>query len=294
MLNDEYVDSGWDIQGNYAIHYPCNPGYIKWLTTDAMQAGSSYVITYIVSGYSSGIVRAEIGTTQGINRNANGTYAETIVAADNGLLRFYSDGMLRVTYVSIYDSTAGVKPGTTVCFNDAEGSTEKKWMGERSGLPELMIKFVDKMFMLKNGALWLCNNNPIRNNFFGVQYTSQIGFYINTNPTQVKLYYSMRQKSNKPWIMPDNEDIVILPVDKKPLGMKSRLKKKKFIYDKGDWFADFLRNVLDPRFDTELDALMGGEELMGSIMRLNMINSDTVEVILFTADVEHSPAMYTY
>jgi len=46
----------------------------------AIENTQTYVVTYTVSGYSAGNVRAVVGGTNGTNRNADGTYVETITA----------------------------------------------------------------------------------------------------------------------------------------------------------------------------------------------------------------------
>jgi hypothetical protein len=286
----EYTDTGWEIDGQYATHYPCNPGTMI-NDSAGLTVGASYVVTYVVDRFVSGTVRAILGTTNGAAHNSNGTFTETLTCAENTNFGFYSDGFLRVKVLSYYMVPDVEEDNSrTIAFNH----DLKCWVGDRSFVPEMMLTFIDKFFAFKNGSLWQQNVNPVRNNFFGQQYSSKITFYVNINPSTVKLFYTMREVANKVWAAPNAKDIVILPYEGKSMGMKSRLKVKKFKYLQGAWFAFFLRNLLDPRFNTELDRLMLGEELRGEVMEITIQNDDTTEAVLFQIDVKTSPSNYTY
>jgi hypothetical protein len=157
-----------------------------------------------------------------------------------------------------------------------------------------MIKFINKFFMAKGGALWLMNANSTYNNFFGVQYKSQITFFDNVNPTQQKLWFSIRCEANTPWYCPQTGDILILPVVGRSTGMQSRIKKNNYRNYQGSWFADFMRNALDSRFNTQDEALYKGEPLRGRLMQITVTNADVSEAILFEIDVKSSVSMLTY
>lgn len=284
------VDTGWTVSGIYAIHASCNAGSIKNAEGYGMAIGRQYTITYVIDNYVSGQVYLMMGTTMGTPRTANGTYTETLTLAGNDIISFYSDGSLRLSELSIYDVENGLNEGTTITFH--EGSNT--WGSEKSFQPEVFIKFVNQFLSIKNGQLWLHNVNETRNNFYGVQYVSKVRFFDNVNPTTVKIYYSTRVQSNKRWACPGDTDIIIYPTEGRSLGMNSRLKPGNFNNYQGSFFADFLRNSIDPRFDDTLDALFKGEPLRGRILDVTYTNSDTVEVILFEIDIKSSPSAYTY
>lgn len=283
------LDSGWSISGGYATHTSCNSGVIISLTPLGLVVGKQYTVEYIVDQYINGSVNLVLGSNSGESRTANGDYQETLTCTGNASILFFSDGSLRLSKVKFWDVENGEISGVTISFREDSNT----WGSDYSYQPEMMIKFLDDFLAVKNGNLWLHNDNPIRNNFYGVQYSSKVRFYININPTTIKLFYGLRVKSNKVWYSPGDTDILIYATEEKPNGMASRLKKNKFVSLYGDWFADFLRNLLDPRFENSLDALLGGDELRGDLMELNLINDDTVEVILFEVDVEVSKMNYT-
>ena len=136
------------------------------------------------------------------------------------------------------------------------------------------------------------NANPTRNNFFGVQYTSKITVIVNVNPTEIKNYFSMRQKSNKVWGVPS---IIIPPSEGKVNGMESMIKSGNFqVLNNGDFFAEFLRDMTDPRFSTELEALFRGAQLQGNYAIITFENTSTEEIRTLSIDFIVSKQDYTY
>jgi len=77
----------------------------------------------------------------------------------------------------------------------------KGWCGDFDYLPDAMCRLNNRFFMIKDGQLHLANDksNPIRNNFFGVQYTSKIKIIINQEPSDDKVFKTLVLESNKPW-----------------------------------------------------------------------------------------------
>lgn len=284
------VDTGWTISGIYAIHTSCNAGYIRSLTSLGLVVGQQYTITYTIDSYSSGSVYVVAGTTNGISRTAAGTYTETLTVTGVAQLSFFSDGSLRVSVLSFYNNQTGLISGTTICFNEKYN----KWTSEYSAIPELWIKFTDNLFSLKNGQLWLHNSNGVRNNFYNNQYSSKITFYININPETVKNFYTIRQQSTTPWSSQNDGDVNILAYKGKPNGQKSRLKGGNYRNLQGDFFADFLRDLSDPRFGNTLDALFKGADLQGKVMEITIGNSDITAVRLVEVDVKTGIQNYTY
>lgn len=286
-LPSDFSDNGWIISENAAIHSGCNSGYI-YLTNSILEENTEYTIEYEVFNYSSGLVRSVVGETNGTSRISNGIYTEILTTDDDGSFKFYSDGNLSIRYLTINPTTEDTTDNSvTLAFNEKED----KWVTYYSWKPEIMCKFGNSFLTFKDGGLWEQNVNELRNNFYGVQYSSKITFYCNVSPQEVKTFFSMRQKSNKVWEVPE---IVILPREGKPDGQLSRLKKGRFRSLQGDWFADFLRDLSDKRFTTELEALTKGADLQGGIMKVTIENTDTTEVRLLAVDILFSKQNFTY
>lgn len=286
-LPSDFTDNGWIIADGVAVHSGCNSGDII-LANDILEPNTEYTVEYEVLDYSSGLVRSVVGGINGAARTANGVYVESLTTDEDGSFKFYSDGNLSIKYLSINPTIEDTTDNSiTLAFNEKAD----KWVTYYSYKPELMCKFGNTFITFKEGGMWEHNVNPIRNNFYGEQFTSQITFYCNVSPQEIKTFSSMRQKSNKVWTVPE---ISILPREGKADGQRSRLKEGRFRSLQGDWFADFLRDLSDPRFTTELEALTKGAPLQGNIMKITIENSSTEEVRLLSVDVLFSKQNYTY
>lgn len=287
-LSDDTVDSGWEISGTLAIHYPCNAGFFK--KKIFLPVGNTYTLTYEVVNWVSGNINIQVGNTVGASHASSGVFTDTLLSTGTGQVEFYSDGFLALKSLKYYDNGVGTQDGITLSFHE----DEKHWGCDYSFGGDMFVRFINKFFSFNNGALWLHNVNPIRNNFYGVQYDSVVKFYINLNPTTVKDFYSMRVQSNKPWGAVQTGDIRIFPREGKVNGQSSRLRSGNFKNYQGNFFGDFLRDATDPTFNDELTALMRGALLQGQIMEVTLTNSDTVEVRLLDLDVSSTPQNFTY
>lgn len=281
----DYIDTNWVIGAGFATHYPCNAGKMTNATVQGLIAGHWYVVQYEVFDRISGGVRIGLGTNNGTLFTSNGVKKETVGCMGNNTLSFYSDGFLSIRELVIYDVAQTTSP-ITFSFNERN----KQWANQQSFIPDMMLRFGDSFFSFKDGRPWQHNINPIRNNFYGVQYPSKITFYLNSNPGTVKLLQTIITESISPWWCPS---VFIKPYTGKPFGMQSRIKVKKFKPLQGVFYANFLRNLLDPRFNTEIDALLNGEELRGRVAAITIQNDSTEEEILYKVQVKYTTQMLT-
>lgn len=284
------VDNGWRVSGAVAYHEPCFAGYIE-LRNTLVEENTSYVVEYEVVDYVSNGVNVIVGGVSGASVSANGVVTQTIDVPnnpDNLLVKFYSDGELGVKYFSIYPILEDTDNGKVLGFN----TDNNIWTTYYSGDRENMLKFNNDFFAFKDGRLWKMDANLTRNNFFGVQYTSKITVVVNTNPTEIKNFFSIRQKSNKAWGVPS---IIIPPSEGKANGMESLIKSGNFqVLNNGDLFADFLRDKTDPRFADETLALFNGALLQGNYAIITFENTSTEEIRTLSIDFLISSQDYTY
>lgn len=287
VLPDDFRNQGWEVSQNIAYHSGCNPGEIS-LKID-LSSSDQWTFKYEIKSITSGEVKIIVGGISGTTHNTAGVKEDSFVIDNpNVTVKFYATGTCELRFIQIYPE-AGEITGTTFAFNeDAD-----RWITKLDYHPEFMNKFLTEFFAFSNGRLWKQNVNPIRNNFFGVQYTSRITYYVNIDHEIVKNFSDMKINSNKPWSVPL---IRIFPTEGKELGMVSRLKLGNFKMKQGEWFADFLRNMIDPRpkFTSQLDALFNGAPLQGLVMEITIENADTEEVRLISVDVRVSKQNYTY
>lgn len=278
-------DSGWVISKGSATHYPCNEGFMVARNMDLI-VGHLYVIAFVISAFVSGVVRVICGDTLGTPRNVNGTYTETLTCTDVSTFKFYADGQLTVSDLYIYDTVQPSQP-ITFSFNEKHNL----WSNVHSFVPDTMVSFLGNFYSWYHGAMYLHNSDAApRMNYYGTQYSAQITFYMNSEASKTKIASGIRILSNKVWSVPN---IKIKPYTGKSLGMMSRLKTGRFEVLQGEFYADFLKNMLDPRFDTQLKALMYGEELRGRVMEVTIQQDSTEEVILFSVDIEYYPQQLT-
>lgn len=286
-----YIDSGWVINAPYATHFPCNSGSMLYNNDSLVQVGKTYVVTFTVDNYISGEVSISIGNTSGASYSANGTFSENILCTSNTDIKFFSDGALRISGFSIFDEAVGQQPGITLAFYDGD---KKRWGLKYSFVPDYQVRFKDSLYQFHNGSVWLHGANEVRCNFFGTQYDSSVTVIANLSPTQMKIFYNIRVQSNRVWAAVATGDINIPATEGKTDGMSSRLMANRFRMLQGNYFADFLRNLLTPGFDTQLEALFKGAELRGEYMEITLTNSDQIEVRLVEVAISTAKSMYTY
>ena len=78
--------------------------------------------------------------------------------------------------------------------NKAEG-----WVSFYSYHPDWMIGMNNYFYTFKNGNLYRHNTNSIRNNFYGVQYSSTIRSVFNDMPLENKLFKTLRIEGDDTW-----------------------------------------------------------------------------------------------
>lgn len=289
--NQLATDEGWRITGGHACHDSCFGGVII-LRNIEVEAGETYVVKYEIESYVSGSVYPIIGGVNGTSEGSLGVKTDTIVVPEGATdlsVKFYSDGELCIKYMAIYPQLEDADNAVTLGFNAANN----RWTTYYSYKPGFLLKFVNDLFTWdsQEGRLWKHNVNSTRNNFYGTQYESEVQIILNINYTEVKNLYSMRVNANLPW---EVSEVYIRPTEGKEDGQRSRIKKGNFVKINGQWMADFLKNMLDPRFQDELTALFQGGDLQGTTALITLRADDVVENRLVSVDFLESPQQYTY
>ncbi len=233
-----------------------------------------------------------IGGVSGTPVDSIGKKRDTIVVppeATDLTVYFYSDGGLGISYMDVYPILENPDNAVTLGFND----DKNRWTTYYAWKPAFMLKFVNDLFSwdYAESRMWQHNSSEVRNLFYDVQSYSEIQIVLNINPYTVKNLYSMRVNANLPW---EVTDVYIRPIVGKQDGQRSRIKKGNFVKINGQFFADFLKNMLDPRFTDELTALFNGSDLQGTTALITLKADDTVENRLVSVDFLESPQDYTY
>jgi hypothetical protein len=285
----EYVDSGWVVDGQYATHYPCYPGTMSWDSEFPFVNGEEYDFSYVVDDYASGLVRLDLGASTGTSHSVAGEFIQTFTYGIGDVLKFYSDGDLRVTLLSIAPHIEEpVENFETFAFHEPSN----KWVENYSWQSEMMLNFGSRFFTFKNGQLWEHETNPVAANFYGVKYPVEITLVVNNEYEKDKLWYNIRFDSKGAWFAPE---ITIPASDQFPNGMLTRLKKNNVQLIDGKRWAAILRDITDPNYAaaTPVEALYKARQMQGGVLVVRLRCNDDAQSSItslefYFTDVERS------
>lgn len=124
-----------------------------------------------------------------------------------------------------------------------------------------MCRLNNRFFTIKNGQVHMHNDrdNPIRNNFYGVQYTSKVNTVFSQNPEDDKIMKTLVIEGNRPW-----------DVEVRTNMSNSHLTMEEFIAKESRWFAYLRKN--------ENDADLHGHSAQG----IGVIQSHSGTDVVFT------------
>ena len=73
------------------------------------------------------------------------------------------------------------------------------WASFYSYYPDFIMGMNQYLYTFKNGDMYRHNTNPIRNNYYGVQYNSSITSVLNDQPLQTKVFKTIELESDSSW-----------------------------------------------------------------------------------------------
>ncbi len=194
-----------------------------------------------------------------------------------------SDEKNGVVYFTFLDSNTPAN-NETMAYHVWDG----RWVGNSSFVPELYSNMGDNMFIsFKSGEFWKHNSDSVlRNNFYGVQYSSEIHIVSNINAKDEKSWDAIEVASNKLWTIADNDSLVIDPSARYPGGMQSKILAADWEQYEEGFRAAFNFDMLSGDNATaNAYYLYNGRELRGRNMLIKLKNSDTSEVNLILVKV---------
>lgn len=187
--------------------------------------------------------------------------------------------------VSVYDPehnnmVAVFQGGDAYGFNEGIEGGKNRWVTRYSFKDAEMLGVLNNQFVSwKDGQIWI-HDNLVKNNFFGVQYTSQITAVANENPSKMKSWQAISEETGTAFTPID----MFTPNGSTPQ-MRSRLKKTNFVKKENFLYADLKGNLNDPRFSTPLEALIQGEKLRGEILTMVLENNDTSYADIYAVNI---------
>jgi hypothetical protein len=165
-----------------------------------------------------------------------------------------------------------------LCFSDSTISFSEplnKWTTYYSFLPEFIEKVNTKMVSFKDGALYVHGANSTYNNFYGVQYNSQLKFISNESPSVPKLFRNHAAEGSL-WYAKEMDT---------PEGQHTELLTTDYENRENVWYAVIMRDMNTVGLTGHR---IGHEIVFGDIMRSAWMstlleNTSTEKATLFAA-----------
>jgi hypothetical protein len=194
-----------------------------------------------------------------------------------------TNNMLLVTFIGGTSETIGFYDP------DVEG-VRPRWISFFSFIPSSYISsgtFFASFSADMNG-LYKHNSDAVaRCTYFENKYNQQINLNYNNNAAIKKLFKAIGLKSNKAWSIPT---ISIESDSSYPRGQLSKLNTNHFVLKEGDYFSDFLNNMLTTSNTPSNLDLVEGDKLRAFAMKLELVNREDGEVWLLACEIIYDPS----
>ena len=155
-----------------------------------------------------------------ISNNGMGNFFRDRIGTANKLIGAY-DGAKKLYVISMQGyNELDPAIGSETLLNETSDATlgyslkGQYWTSRYSFIPESGLTLNNKFYTFKNGKIYLHNlDTSGRNNFYGVQYNSEVEVIFNDNPTYISDYLSMNYEGSQNWeivsILADQEENII-------------------------------------------------------------------------------------
>lgn len=157
---------------------------------------------------------------------------------------------------------------------------------------EMYGKLNDKYIIFISAQPFIGEQNELRNVNFGVQQKHIINVVSNVNKEKVKVFDYLEIHTNNNKISPESiiknwksDSIVIPPSSMYPLGMFSKLYPTQLISKEGFVSSNFNKNINTNKSGTEKYKLINGDELRGEVINIQLENSSSDNVEIYSAIV---------
>lgn len=168
-----------------------------------------------------------------------------------------------------------------------EGTAEQKLKGEAQRwktwydfTPENFSSLGAETFSFVNGQIWIHDKNQVVNNFYGIQYNSQVFVVPNTEPDSTKTWYAMYLESQQN----DNGMNWAIPVITTNTNQASRILNGVFEKREEYYWAEFKKDLNTAGVT---DPIVNGRLLRSSALILQMINNSTNRIALRNIVLEY-------
>lgn len=252
----EYILTVWKIRTDTGQMVSANADQIQFNTTSPATYTLHEIVELTFINTKTGktvVLRGTVILINGTTIKISGTFGDIAIAANEPV------------------KIVGKGVGSTIAWNEVSNS----WKTEYSFVPECYASLGDNIYSFVDGKMWLHDSNPIRNNFYGQQFTTKIQVVFNDKPDFMKVWNSniletLQADGNNNWAGVDvtNNN-----------GQQSKLPKGIWRKIREKWFAPFMRNELDLT-KPPLARLSQGAPLVSSTLTVLLENDATVEMRL--------------
>lgn len=229
---------------------------------------------------------------------------ETGGGQPGGMKNFFYKASKYLLSLGSFKCYAGIDPYsneyilTIPSSNSAESTvvwseTINGWTSFMSFIGEWYQKINTRFISFKSGQLWLHQNNPLYNNFYGVQYESNVRFILNKEPFDSKILQVVEEiAKGSQW---DCSDIST------PDGQSSELIGLYDISSPNTYPADFtqyenrysanvMRDKNTPNLQSSDYPLLNGDEMRSDVFSILLRNNQTSQQNLYGVNLYYVPS----
>lgn len=191
-------------------------------------------------------------------------------------------------YTYNYSFLGGQEAGSELPFEAVTLAFSKKrkgWTQYFSFTPEYYGRLGNQLIGFKDGELWLHDRGTDYNNFYGVQYGSQIRFVLNKDYPKVKVPLSVWYRG----VGKLGAKVFTPPTDSYPTGSFTEMLPEVFTLEDNGYYCEVFKNKLDPNFTDPNEAWINGDDIRGDVVEIELYNNDSSIVRL-----ESQRTLYLY
>lgn len=159
----------------------------------------------------------------------------------------------------------------TLAFNERQN----RWTSFYSFHPDYMMTANVSFVSWKNGKLYTHNTNQLYNNFYGVQYASELHVPSNMNPSNIKFFKALEQEATSLWNMDEATN---------EFGQKTILSDENWEEKEGVFSSTLLRDENTPN---TANALIEGDLMRCHSMLMKFVNKGTEYTKIFSVGINH-------
>lgn len=131
----------------------------------------------------------------------------------------------------------------TISFDE----TAQGWTSFYSFMPDWMLRLGNRFFTIKEGNLFLHNDDSVpRNNFYGEQFGTKLKYAVNQQASDIKVFKALGLEGNQPW-----EALIRAFQSGSENYSESTIKSTEFVKKEGYWYAHTRRNELVSDFSSK-------------------------------------------